>query len=44
MGSALDGPIVERLRARVYGGAGDWLILSHGFGTSQSVWEPFIDR
>lgn len=44
MGCALDGPIARRLRATVHGDAGDWLILSHGFGTSQSVWEPFIGR
>lgn len=44
MARALAGPVAERLRATVHGDAGDWLILSHGFGTAQSVWRPFIAR
>lgn len=44
MARALVGPVSERLRATVHGDAGDWLILSHGFGTVQSVWQPLIAK
>lgn len=44
MARPLEGPVAERLRAMAHGDDGAWLILSHGFGTSQAVWKPFIDR
>jgi len=44
MGQSLVGPVAERLSATVHGDGGAWLVLSHGFGTSQAVWEPVIQR
>lgn len=44
MARALEGRVAERLRAMAHGDGDACLVLSHGFGTSQSVWQPFIDR
>lgn len=44
MGRALSGPIASRLSATEHGEGASWLVLSHGFGTTQAVWEPVIRR
>ena len=44
MARRLTGRVAERLNATVHGEGEAWLVLSHGFGTSQSVWEPIITR